>query len=273
MAISGAAVSPAIGAVKLGAWNALVATANARLGVWLPNPRYVGQLRDETFAAPTWVRLRRITYLLKDILGAYSPDDRFVYVTDGGQFDNLATYELLSRRCAEIFCVDASGDNAPGKPLNTNTFDDLREFARQRLGVLFSLPGGLADGDTPHRTGGVDTKVTRGILTSELCTVDASDLPDTWDGKKPPMAVSKNLVVTLDIHYPNGDKGRLHYMKALLTADAPTAVIEHATATTGHRFPSDTTVDQWLDKEQFKAYVELGRFAAGRAVAERQRTR
>jgi hypothetical protein len=148
MAISGAAVSPAIGAVKLGAWNALVAALNARLGAWLPNPRYVGQLRDKAFNAPTCVRIRRFTYLLKDIVGAYSPDDRFVYVTDGGQFDNLGVYELLSRRCAEIFCVDASGDNAPGKELNTNTFDDLRELARQRLSVLFSLPGGAPDGDT-----------------------------------------------------------------------------------------------------------------------------
>ena len=269
MAISGAAVSPAIGAVKLGAWNSLVAALNARLGVWLPNPRYVGQLRDESFAAPTWVRLRRFTYLLKDIFGAYSPDDRFVYVTDGGQFDNLAVYELLSRRCAEIFCVDASGDNAPGKALNTNTFDDLRELARQRLGVLFSLPGETPDGDTPRRAGGADVKVTRGGLTTRLCTLDTTDLPESWKGNKPPMAVSENLVVTLEIHYPNGERGKLHYMKALLTNDAPDEVIRQATAATGHRFPSDTTVDQWLDKDQFEAYVELGRFAAKRSVAER----
>jgi hypothetical protein len=83
------------------------------------------------------------------------------------------------------------------------------------------------------------------------------------------MAVSKNLVVTLDIHYPNGKRGKLHYMKALLTSDAPGEVIRQATSPAGHRFPSDTTVDQWLDTDQFKAYVELGRFAARRAVAER----
>jgi hypothetical protein len=269
MAISGAAVSPAIGAVKLGALNSLIATLNLRLGVWLPNPRYVGQLRDKTFNAPTWVRIRRFTYLLKDIVGAYSPDDRFVYVTDGGQFDNLAVYELLSRRCAEIFCVDASGDNAPGKELNTNTFDGLRMLARQRLGVLFSIPGEAPDGDTPLREGGTDVERSPGVLTAELCTEDTTDLPQSWTGNKPPMAVSKNLVVTLDIHYPNGDRGKLHYMKALLTSDAPGEVIRQATSPTGKRFPSDTTVDQWLDADQFEAYVELGRFAAKRAVAER----
>jgi hypothetical protein len=271
MAISGAAVSPAIGAVKVGAWNPLVATANARLGVWLPNPRYVGQLRDETFGAPTWVRLRRFTYLLKDIFGAYSPDDRFVYVTDGGQFDNLGVYELLSRRCTEIFSVDASGDNQPGKDLNTNTFDDLRELARQRLGVLFSLPGQPPDGDTPWRAGGSDVRVSRGALTTRLCTNDASELPHSWNGNKPPMAISENLVVTLEIHYPEGEHGKFHYMKALLTTDAPDAVIRQATSPTGHRFPSDTTVDQWLDISQFDAYVELGRFAATRSVVERAR--
>ena len=269
MAISGAAVSPAIGAVKLGAWNALVATANARLGVWLPNPRYVGQLRDETFGAPTWVRLRRFTYLLKDIFGAYSPDDRFVYVTDGGQCDNLGVYELLSRRCAEIFCVDASGDNEPGKDLNTNTFDDLRELARRRLGIVFATPGEDPDGSFAHAGEAGGVKVTRGKLTARLCTADTTDLPPSWNGNKPPMTVSANLVATLDIHYPDGERGKLHYMKALLTSDAPADVIRQATAATGHRFPSDTTVDQWLDKDQFEAYVALGRFAAERAIAER----
>jgi hypothetical protein len=176
---------------------------------------------------------------------------------------------LLSRQCAEIFCVDASGDNEPNKDLNTNTFDALRELARQRLGILFSMPGQDADGSLPKIMGGADKEVTPRLLTTRLCTLDTTDLPESWKGNKPAMAVSQDLVVTLDIHYPEGKLGKLHYMKALLTNDAPDEVIRQATARTGHRFPSDTTVDQWLDKPQFEAYVELGRFAATRAVAER----
>ena len=125
---------------------------NARLGVWLPNPRYVGQLRDETFAAPTWVRLRRFTYLLKDIFGAYSPDDRFVYVTDGGQFDNLGGVRVaqqamrrdLLRRC---FRRQRAGQ-ASSTPTRSTT---CASSPGKRLGVLFSLPGQAPDGDTPRR--------------------------------------------------------------------------------------------------------------------------
>ena len=42
----------------------------------------------------------------------------------------------------------------------------------------------------------------QGRVDDRLCTLDTTDLPESWKGNKPPMAVSKNLVVTLDIHYP-----------------------------------------------------------------------
>ena len=39
MAVSGAAVSPGLGQIRLGSVNALIVLANLRLGVWLPAPR------------------------------------------------------------------------------------------------------------------------------------------------------------------------------------------------------------------------------------------
>ena len=39
--------------------------------------------------------------------------DEYVFVADGGQWENLGLVELLRRRCRTIVCVDASGDT-PG---------------------------------------------------------------------------------------------------------------------------------------------------------------
>ena len=39
-----------------------------------------------------------------------SADDRYVYLSDGGHFDNSGIYELLKRRCKYIVAIDASRD-------------------------------------------------------------------------------------------------------------------------------------------------------------------
>ena len=36
---------------------------------------------------------------------------RFVYVTDGGHWENLGLVELLRRGCGQILCFDAAGDD------------------------------------------------------------------------------------------------------------------------------------------------------------------
>jgi hypothetical protein len=34
----------------------------------------------------------------------------FLYVTDGGHWENLGLVELLRRGCTKIYCFDAAGD-------------------------------------------------------------------------------------------------------------------------------------------------------------------
>lgn len=87
----------------LGSTNALLAALNLRLGTWMPNPRY--ELPDRPLKKP------RLGYLLKEILGVYDPEDPYVYVTDGGQWENLGLVELVRRRARWILCVDSSGDS------------------------------------------------------------------------------------------------------------------------------------------------------------------
>jgi len=49
--------------------------------------------------------------LLRELFGAASDDSKYVYLSDGGHFENLAVYELVRRRCKLIVACDASCDS------------------------------------------------------------------------------------------------------------------------------------------------------------------
>jgi hypothetical protein len=273
MAMSGAAVSSAIGQVNLGSLSAAIAVVNARLGVWLPSPRYVNELweveTDRSGRGPAagarrwasaegpalrWLRLRRFTYLLKEIAGIHDLDDRFVYVTDGGQVDNLGLLELLARRCSRIVAVDASGDAAG----STGTFDGVRRLAWRRYGIRFSLrrDDGSELVDPPD---GADD-VTDGVLTPGLTT----KVPGTGAGDLTGRMVTDSVAM-LAIHYPPvagpgpEKRGTLVLAKAALTPDAPESVKGFARTGPGRKFPKDSTADQFIDDDQFENYRLLGR--------------
>ena len=103
VAMSGAALSPSMG--KLTRWplRFLLTLGNARLGVWVPNPRYLGADGAQRSWRP------RPHLLLNELLGRNSADARFLYVTDGGHYENLGLVELLRRGCRDVYCFDASG--------------------------------------------------------------------------------------------------------------------------------------------------------------------
>jgi hypothetical protein len=128
VAMSGAALSPSMGKFTRGPLRFLMALANVRLGVWVPNPR-----RLSTFSKPQHRRRRvylrpRPSYLLRELLGANPINAPFLYVTDGGHYENLGVVELLRRGCTEIYCFDASNDNF-------DALGDAVSLARSELGV------------------------------------------------------------------------------------------------------------------------------------------
>lgn len=256
MAISGAAVSPAIGQTDMGAVSPLISMVNGRLGVWLPNPRYVNDLYDGDGepGAPVWLRLRRFTYLLQEVFGSFHPDGRFVYVTDGGQLDNLGLLELLRRGCTTIVLIDATGDNGPGKNLTTSTFDGVRELAEKYHGIQFS-EAGLAELRTLARVGGDEARWPKGELAPKVDQAVAV-IPFRYPG-------DPNVA---DDPYPN----RIVYGKAVVTAalaDVPTIGTFLADRRSAARFPSDSTMNQFFGDEQFEAYRCLGEEVGQRVVA------
>ncbi len=102
--------------------------ANVRLGVWLPNPRRVDNWKKHSFRP-------RPHYLLWELLGANHVKRRFLYVTDGGHYENLGLVELLRRGCTTVYCFDASGD----KGTTFATLGQAIETARADLNVEVSI--------------------------------------------------------------------------------------------------------------------------------------
>ena len=149
---------------------------------------------------------------------------------------------------------DASGDEL----LSTNTFDGVRQLAWERYRVRFSEPGGDPDPPCvdPATYDGESLEVTKKLLTKQLTgRAEVPGLPDR---------VAEASVAHLEIHYMDGTKGDLVFAKAVLNPETPAEVLTFAATT--KKFPRDSTADQFLEPEQVKHYVELGRYVGARAA-------
>jgi hypothetical protein len=102
MAVSGAAASPNMGFYSSRALAFLMTVFDVRLGWWLGNPAD----KKWTSKGPRFGAV----CLLAELFGAASDASAYIYLSDGGHFENLAVYELVRRRCKLIVASDASCD-------------------------------------------------------------------------------------------------------------------------------------------------------------------
>jgi hypothetical protein len=256
VAMSGAAVSPSMGKMTRPSVRFLMAMANVRLGVWVPNPRrlesFVGLrselrkdasgirpklnalLRPGTFErversrAVTRASARRTTsasvprpsplYLLKELLGWNSINDKFLYVTDGGHYENLGLIELLRRGCRHIYCFDASG----GRQLAQ--LGDAIALARSELGVEISFPDGQLERLMENEKGVAKARCAAGTLTYMHCHPHVT--------------------------------GKIVYVPTVFTGNLPWDV--RALKEEDNRFPHHSTMDQLFTDQKFEAYRTLG---------------
>jgi hypothetical protein len=128
IAISGAAASPNMGFDSQPALAFLMTLFDVRLGWWIANPK---NHNDWPVGGP------RVGFfwLLRELLGSTNDDSGYVYLSDGGHFENLAVYELVRRGCKLIVAGDASCDPGSG-------FGDLHnaiERCRTDFGVEIVL--------------------------------------------------------------------------------------------------------------------------------------
>jgi hypothetical protein len=117
--ISGAAASPNMGYHSSPALSVLLTLFNVRLGAWLGNPGEHGA-RTYKFQGPLYAAVP----LVQEALGRTSDDKPYVYLSDGGHFENLGLYEMVRRRCHLIVLSDGGCDPAC-------SFEDLGNAVRK----------------------------------------------------------------------------------------------------------------------------------------------
>jgi hypothetical protein len=261
IAMSGAAISPSMGKMTRPSIRFLMAMANVRLGVWVPNPRRMesfvqmrttlssdasnkrGKLKatvspwsfeqlertqalnrasnkERTMPRPTPV------YLIKELLGWNSVNDKFLYVTDGGHYENLGLVELLRRGCRSIYCFDASG----GRPLAQ--LGDAIAIARSELGVEITF-----------------------------AETELDKLRESKDG------LAERPCATGTFAYTRSNPaviGRIVYVPTVMTEELPWDV--HALKEEDPEFPRHSTMDQLFTDQKFEAYRVLGYVGAEHAM-------
>jgi predicted acylesterase/phospholipase RssA len=225
MAISGAAASPNMGSYSDPALGFLMTLFDVRLGWWIGNPRGKGWENGSPRVG--------FACLLEELLGSTNDDSKYVYLSDGGHFENLAVYELVRRRCKLIIASDASCDSAYG-------FGDLHN-AIERCRTDFGVEIVLDD-------------------LQEIAPKAGADDPGTVRSEAH-FAVGK---IRYNPESPEED-GTIIYLKPALVAGDPDDVL--AFAKKDKAFPHDTTANQWFDEGHFESYRALGE-ATGSAASE-----
>ncbi len=122
--VSGAAISPQSGSSTVSSISFLMTLMNARVGYWMPNPKYYKPL----LVFWPW-------YLLKELFSNTVKDDRFCSLADGAFTENLGIYQLVKRRCKYIIASDVGADF-------DLKFDDLANVLRKvriDLGVQINM--------------------------------------------------------------------------------------------------------------------------------------
>ena len=159
--------------------------------------------------------------------GLTDDEHPWVYLSDGGHFENLGLYELVRRRCRFIVISDGSADPE-------YKFEDVAnaiEKVRVDLGmpIRFSVAPRVGTGETEPRHAA--------LLTIDYPAVDGSLA-------KP---------------------GLILYLKGVITGDEDQDVRYYHQA--HPLFPQEPTSDQFFNESQFEAYHRLGRHAVDSAFA------
>jgi hypothetical protein len=305
-AISGAAISPLMGAATRRAYRILFTFTNVCLGVWLPHPKVVhcarkqlnrvgepgkrepgklltllrkeDQEQDRRWAyrplllllwylsphplrythqdriderearlwahvldhrlsgrwrGAVWYRLMQpaLGLLWTMAAGRLSYRDTWMYVTDGGHYDNLGLVEALHRGADRIVVLDASGDKAD---------------------TWFTLGGAIA---LARADAGVDIKLKPATMSKP--GLDPGQVAHPW-------AYGTFTRTDPEPHQPR--QGQIWVCKLGWWEGAPWDVLAYAKRYP--TFPCDSTVEQLYDATEFEAYHQLGAAAAAGAAKD-----
>jgi len=176
-----------------------------------------------------WYRLLQPTLglLRAEAAGRLSYRATWMYVTDGGHYDNLALVEALRRGVKNILVLDASGDKAD----TWFTLGGAIELARTDAGVEINLdPTVMGD---PKLSPG---QVVRPWAVGTYCRPQSE--PGSKNDPPPPPT------------------GRIWVCKLGWWTGAPWDVLAYAKQHS--TYPCDSTLEQLYNADEFSAYQELG---------------
>ena len=224
---SGAAASSNMGYYTTSPVISLLLTLfNVRLGLWLGNP---GPHGSDTYHLGS----PRLSFapVLSEAFGLTDDTNGYVYLTDGGHFENLALYEMVLRRCHFIVVSDGAQDG-------DFRFGDLGNAVR-KIRIDFGVPIEFTDmpiyakSPPPEEGAGTYWAIAR---------IRYSCVDTVWD------ETQQKAVPAPD--------GMLLYIKPTLYGDEPRDVLEYKKSFPA--FPHQSTGDQFFDEPQFESYRMLG---------------
>ena len=208
MAVSGAAVSSYMGLESKSTLTSLLTVLNVRLGFWIPK---AGKRSSPGFRC-----------LLQEMFGfGMTEKASWFNLSDGGNIENMAIYELLRRRCKYIVCVDGEAD-----PLFT--FQGLMTLVRHaQIDFGIRIEPKL---DSLRPDSATEFSQTHAIF----CRIF---YPQLAEDTAPQI-------------------GLLLYIKLSVTGNESELIRRYRTL--HPEFPHQSTLDQFFDQEQFEAYRQLG---------------
>lgn len=226
--ISGAAASPNMGYHSSPVVTFILTLLNVRLGAWLGNP---GRRGDNTFYLGD-PRLS-IRPILSEAFGLTDDTSPYVYLSDGGHFENLGLYEMVLRRCHYIVVSDAGQDPKC-------SFADLGEAVRK-------------------------IRIDLGI------SIDFKESISIYPRRDEPNEAGRYAAVGR-IRYSmvdgGGEKndGILIYLKPACYGDEPRDIYEYFKRNPA--FPHESTGDQFFSESQFESYRMLGVYTVEQLCGE-----
>ena len=274
IAMSGAFVSPNMGYMMTSpVVRFLMTLFNVRFGWWLGNPGAAGSGMGFVQRTLTWF-LRPFNYrgaspfelrgpllpvrpIVEEALGMTNDQSPYVYLSDGGHFENLGLYEMVLRRCRFIVVSDATTDA-------DYSFDSLAQSIRQirvDLGVPIEVRE-MSIGRPVQNLKGKYCAVGR----IRYSCVDRKASPPPPPPENPRDPNYRRALALYQMEQALHEKQRgmtdedfdgiLIYVKASMIGDEPRDVLNYGRS--NGSFPQEVIIDQWFSEAQFESYRALG---------------
>lgn len=221
VAVSGAAVAPGLGASTRSGIAALLTIAGIRLGYWWDSDGVCGKSLLQ--------RAGKYSQLWSELRGRFDGDQRRDwFLSDGGHFENTATYALLREECEVIIVADCGADPR-------YAFGDLENLVRKaridlQAEITFLRPKENVTG----------LPVAFGSL-NEMASPD-----------------SQACLALARITYRRTQrKGHMVIVKPNMCLGAPVDLVNFKAD--NPLFPQEPTTDQSFSEAQWESYFQLGR--------------